>query len=60
MKRSRAVKVSGNVCQECPLTDFHTKHYFLNLLIEETWDAHEQGGMISFNIIMGHNGPNLH
>jgi len=44
---------------ECLHTDFHNKHYFINLLVNDTWNIHKQGQMIMFKLRTGHNGPNL-
>jgi len=41
LKRLKTIKVSGNNrYQECFHRDFHHKHYFINLLVDNAWDNH--------------------
>jgi outer membrane translocation and assembly module TamA len=39
--------------------DFHNKHYFTNLVVDNAWEDHEQDGRINFNLEVANNGPNF-
>jgi hypothetical protein len=44
--------------QECLLPAF-CEECFINIYLDETWNAHGQGGMINFNLGPDENGPNF-